>query len=322
MKKTMTVFLTLALLLTAAVLPAAADQKPLIGIAQFAVHPSLDNCREGFIKGLELSGFKDGENITIEVQNAQADMGLAAQIADNMMAKNADLICAIATPMAVVSANTADGKTPVIYTAVSDPVAAGLADANGKGEGPVTGTSDTLPVEKQLKAIRALMPQAKVIGILYTISEVNSNVQLKAYQEKAPEYGFTIEAAAINTGADIAIAAPGLVGKVDCLSMLLDNTVVQYLDVVLDEADAKGIPVFGSEIEQVRLGCAAAEGIDYVALGVQTGEMAARVLKGEDASLIPFENIKESKLYVNMEKLEQLKLTLPDGLEYVNVKEV
>lgn len=320
MKKIMSLLTALTLLVSLIALPALAEEKLLIGIAQFAVHPSLDNCREGFLKGLEQAGFKDGENITVEVQNAQADMGMAAQIADNMMAKNVNLICAIATPMAVVSANTADGKVPVIYSAVSDPVAAELADEKGLGDGPVTGTSDTLPVEKQLKAIRALMPEAKTIGILYTVSEVNSNVQLKAYQEKAPEYGFDIEAASINTGADIAIAAPGLVSRVDCLSMLLDNTVVQYLDVVLDEADARGIPVFGSEIEQVRLGCAAAEGIDYAALGVQTGEMAARVLKGEDAAAIPFETIRESKLYINEEKLEKLNLKLPDGMDAVAVR--
>lgn len=319
MKKMMTVLIAVTLL-AAMALPAAAEEKIKVGIAQFAVHPSLDNCREGFLQGLAQEGFKDGENITVEVLNAQADMGQAAQIAENMMAKGVQLICAIATPMAVVCANTADGKIPVVYSAVSDPVAAKLADEKGMGDGPVTGTSDTLPVEKQLKAIRALLPNAKRIGILYTVSEVNSSVQLKAYQEKAPEYGFEIEAAAINTGADIAIAAPGLVSRVDCLSMLLDNTVVQYLDVVLDEADAKNIPVFGSEIEQVRLGCAAAEGIDYVALGIQTGQMAARVLRGEDAAAIPFENIKESKLYINEEKLAALNLVLPDGMDAVNVR--
>ena len=319
MKKMMTVLIAVTLL-AAMALPAAAEEKIKVGIAQFAVHPSLDNCREGFLQGLAQEGFKDGENITVEVLNAQADMGQAAQIAENMTAKGVQLICAIATPLAVVCANTADGKIPVVYSAVSDPVAAKLADEKGMGDGPVTGTSDTLPVEKQLKAIRALLPNAKRIGILYTVSEVNSSVQLKAYQEKAPEYGFEIEAAAINTGADIAIAAPGLVSRVDCLSMLLDNTVVQYLDVVLDEADAKNIPVFGSEIEQVRLGCAAAEGIDYVALGIQTGQMAARVLRGEDAAAIPFENIKESKLYINEEKLAALNLVLPDGMDAVNVR--
>lgn len=319
MKKMMTLLIAVTLL-AAMALPAAAEEKIKVGIAQFAVHPSLDNCREGFLQGLAQEGFKDGENITVEVLNAQADMGQAAQIAENMTAKGVQLICAIATPMAVVCANTADGKIPVVYSAVSDPVAAKLADEKGMGDGPVTGTSDTLPVEKQLKAIRALLPNAKRIGILYTVSEVNSSVQLKAYQEKAPEYGFEIEAAAINTGADIAIAAPGLVSRVDCLSMLLDNTVVQYLDVVLDEADAKNIPVFGSEIEQVRLGCAAAEGIDYVALGIQTGQMAARVLRGEDAAAIPFENIKESKLYINEEKLAALNLVLPDGMDAVNVR--
>ena len=310
MKKS--IILTMVLILC---LPAAFAQEHFtIGIAQFAVHGSLDNCREGFLQGLKDEGFVDGGNITVFVQNAQADMGLAAQIASGFVDNGYDLIAAIATPMAVVSVNTADGKIPVVYSAVSDPVAAGLATADGLGEGPVTGTSDVLPVLKQIQTIRALLPEAKTIGILYTLAEVNSRVQLAEYQRLAPEYGFAVESVGISQGADVALALPGLVSKADCLSMLLDNTVVQYLDVVLDATDLKGIPVFGSEIEQVVRGCVASEGLDYLALGIQTGKMAARVLRGEDAASIPFETISESALYINSEKLAELGIAVPEEL--------
>lgn len=313
MKKILAIGLTLVLLIT---LPAVMADEPIlqVGIAQFAVHGSLDNCREGFIQGMLEHGFEEGVNVTYDYQNAQADMGLAAGIASKFVNNNYSLIAAIATPMAVVSVNTADGKIPVVYSAVSSPKEAGLATAEGLGEGLTTGTSDELPVEKQLQTIRALQPDAKVIGILYTLSETNSAVQVKQYQDLAPKYGFTVEATGIATGADVALAAPALLKKADLVTMVLDNTVVQYLDAVLDAAEPLKKPIYGSEIEQVVRGCVAAEGLDYFALGRQTGHLAARVLKGEDAAAIPYETISESALYYNPQALEALGLTLPAEL--------
>ena len=313
MKKISALILSLMLILS---LPAALADDPSfqVGIAQFAVHGSLDNCREGFIQGMLEQGFEDGVNVFYDYQNAQADMGLAAGIASKFVSSGYDLIAAIATPMAVVSVNTADGKIPVIYSAVSSPKDSGLANEQGLGEGLTTGTSDELPVEKQLQTIRALQPDAKVIGILYTLSETNSAVQVKQYQDLAPKYGFTVEATGITTGADVPLAAPALLKKVDLVTMVLDNTVVQYLDAVLDAAEPLKKPVYGSEIEQVVRGCVAAEGLDYFALGRQTGHLAARVLMGEDASQIPYETISESALYYNPQALEALGLTLPEDL--------
>ena len=285
-----------------------------IGIAQFAVHGSLDNCREGFIEGLKEQGFIEDKNITIEVQNAQSDMGLASQIADSFLAAKYDLVCAIATPMAAICANTFDDKIPVIYCAVSDPSAAGLADENGKNIGKVTGTSDTLPIEDQLIMMRALLPEAKNLGLMYTVGEANSAVQVKMYEELAPKYGFDVVVTTVSNGSEIALAVPGLISKCDCISMVLDNTVVQYLDVLLEQADAAKIPVFGSEVEQVILGCVAAEGLDYIALGKHTGDMAAMVLKGEDANSIPYKVILDNKLYINTAKLEELNITVPEEL--------
>jgi putative ABC transport system substrate-binding protein len=292
----------------------AAEKTYRVGIAQFAVHGSLDNCREGFIQGLAEAGFKEGKNLVIEYQNAQADMGIAAGIAAAFVDTQVDLICAIATPMAIVCNNASDGKIPVIYSAVSAPIEAGLANAQGLGEGNTTGTSDLLPVRQQLETIRAMQPEAKVIGILYTLGEINSQVQLKLYQEMAGEFGFTIEPSGISAGPDIALALPALLTKVDLLTMLTDNTVVQYLDTVLDATDAANIAVYGSEIEQVLRGCVAAEGLDYLALGRQTGALAARVLNGEDAAGISFELIQESALYYNAEACRALGITIPPEL--------
>ena len=268
-----------------------------IGISQFAEHGSLDNCREGFLEGLKEEGIEEGKNLTVKVNNADADMGTASQIAQSFVTDNVDLICAIATPSAQAAYNAAMEKgIPVVYTAV-------------------TGTSDQLPVEAQLKMIREILPDAKTIGILYTTSEANSVYSISQYEELADQYGFTLETAGITSSSEISLATADLLTKVDCLTNLTDNTVVSSLPAILDQANEKGIPVFGSEIEQVKIGCLAAEGIDYISLGKDTGKMAAKILKGEaKAEDMEYQLLTESNLYVNEKVAENLGITVPDSM--------
>ena len=284
-----------------------------IGIAQFAEHPSLDNCRIGFIQGLAEKGYVEGDNVEFLVQNAQADMGLTQQIAQQM-AQECDLVCAIATPMAQAAVMACmDSNKPVIYTAVSDPVAAMLADDGGKSPLNTTGSCDLLPVEAQLKLIRSFLPEARKIGILYTTSETNSESQLKLYESLAPQYGFEIVASGVSMGADIPLATDNLLPKVDCLTNLTDNTVVSYLAVILDKAAAAGKPVFGSEIEQVKNGCVASEGVEYIALGAQTGHLAAQVLEGAFAGDIPFVSSEGGDMCYNPDVAAKLGITIPEA---------
>ncbi|WP_395018508.1 ABC transporter substrate binding protein [Robinsoniella peoriensis] len=285
-----------------------------IGIAQFAQHGSLENCREGFLEGLAEEGFVEGKNLEVDYQNAEADMGNANTIAQGFVANKVDLMCAIATPSAQACYNAAmKTDIPTIYTAVTDPVAAELAKEDQMPSGNVTGTSDKLPVEAQLKMIREMLPEAKTIGILYTTSEVNSESSIKEYESLVDKYGFTLETAGVATIADVPSAADTLLAKVDCLNNLTDNTVVSALPTILDKASKKNIPVFGSEIEQVKIGCMASEGIEYIELGKQTGRMAAKVLKGEaKADDMKFETITESSLYLNTKVAENLGITISD----------
>lgn len=287
-----------------------------IGIGQFAAHGSLDNCREGFLLGLAEEGIVEGENLTVLYENAQADGAIASQIVTNFASQNVDLICAVATPMAQSAYGVGKKKDiPVIYTAVTDPVAAELAGNDGSPAGEVTGTSDKLPVTEQLQMIRAILPQAKTIGILFTTSEVNSLSAIEEYKAAAPEYGFEIVDMGISTTADVPLAADALLEKVDCITNLTDNTVVASLPVILDKAAKKNIPVFGSEIEQVKIGCLAAMGLDYIDLGKQTGKMAAAVLKGEKkASEMKFQVIEEAAFYGNTKVAGDLGITLPEEL--------
>ena len=293
LKRMIAVAAALALTATAAM---AAAESYTIGIGQFAEHGSLDNCREGFLQGLAEEGIVEGQNLTVLYENAQADGGIASQIVTNFVSQKVDLICGIATPMAQSAYGVGKkNDIPVIYTAVTDPIAAELANADGTPVGEVTGTSDKLPVTEQLAMIREILPDAKTIGIMYTTSEVNSLSAIEEYKIAAPEYGFEIVETGISTTADVPLAADSLLSKVDCVTNLTDNTVVASLPVILDKANKSNVPVFGSEIEQVKIGCLAAMGLDYIDLGKQTGKMAAAVLKGEKkASEMDFEVIEEA----------------------------
>ena len=219
--------LTMTLARTATVY---AEEEYTIGIEQFAEHGSLDNCREGFLEGLKEEGIEEGKNLTVEYKNAAADMGTCGQISDGFAADKVDLMVGIATPSAQSLYNAAmDAGIPVIYTAVTDPLAAELADDEGNPVGEITGTSDKLPVKQQLEMIRQMLPEAETIGIMYTTSEANSEAAVKEYEELAGEYDFKIETAGIATTADIPLAAQSLLEKVDCMTILLFHPFPQSL---------------------------------------------------------------------------------------------
>ncbi len=284
---------------------AASGEIPVIGISQYGQHGSLDNCREGFLLGLEEAGLVEGVDYKIEYQNAGFDDNVATQIAQNFSANNVALMCAIATPSATACFAAAEDKDiPVIFTAITDPVQAKLDSGN------ITGTSDKLPVEAQLQLIREMQPDAKTIGILYTTSEPNSVSTIAEYQEKADEYGFTIEALGVMQQSEVVQAADTLIAKgVDCFTNLTDNNVVGVLPSILEKTNDAGIPVYGSEIEQVKIGCVASAGIEYVSLGKQTGMMAAKILKGEaTAEEMPYETITEFEIYVNPDAMAAMNL--------------
>ena len=287
-----------------------------IGIIQFAQHPSLDNCREGFIEGLKEKGFVEGENLKIDYENGQASTGTTGQIANMFVSNKYDLIGAIATPAAMSAYTSALGTDiPVIYTAINDPIKAQLANDDKTPKGNATGTSDKLPVEEQLKLIREILPEAKKLGIMYTTSEANSISTIEEYEKLAGKYDFELITESISQSSDIPLATDRILEKVDCLTNITDNTVVNSLATILNKANQKSIPVFGSEIEQVKNGCLAAEGIDYFSLGKETGIMAGEILLGEkEITDMKYQEIKESSLYINKKVSEDLNIDIDEAL--------
>ena len=309
MKKLISVVIAVAMILT--LTAAFAENLPVIGVSQYGEHASLDNCYTGFVMGLADAGLVEGEDFEIMFQNANFDDATAAQIGQSFSANNVALMCAIATPSATACFAAAEDKDiPVIFTAITDPVEAHLDDGN------ITGTSDKLPVEAQLDLIRQMQPDATTIGIIYTLSEPGSITSVAEYKEKAGDYGFEIVEIGVTAQSEVTQAADTLIGQgVDCFSNLLDNTVVGVLPAILEKTNEAGIPIYGSEIEQVKIGCVACAGIDYIQLGMQTGEMAAKILKGEASAYdMDYETIAEYGIYANTDAMDLCGLELPEAV--------
>ena len=322
MKKIIAVMLAIIMLLAFAGCGETQNEKNSvlkIGIIQYMSHPSLDNCYNGVISALESSGIQ--YTVDYQIGSGNSADSDCTSFAKNMVAANYDMIIAIATPAAKSAfAATDDTEIPVIFCAVSDPVAAGLVESMDAPGYLCTGTSDVLDLEAQVALIKAMQPEVKSIGILYTSSEDNSITNLKNFKAICDKEGIEVVATAVQGASDIPSAAEELASKVDCINNFTDNNVVNNLSVVLTAADKYGIPVYGSEEEQVINGCLASVSIDYVALGRVTGEMAVSVLKGEDASTMAVKTITEATPVINSSVLKKLGLSTPEG--YSEVKTV
>jgi len=286
-----------------------------IGITQIADHPSLDVCRQGALDKLTELGYKEGQNLKVDYQNAQNDVSVATTIAQQFAADKVDAILAIATPSAQAAYAATMGSIPVVFSAVSEPVAAELANADGSNIVGVTGTSDKLPVEATFELIKALTPDVKKVGILHNTSEVNSDIQLAEAKEKAGAFGLEIVDVGITSTNEISSALDTLLPKVDAVMNLTDNMVVSALPLVVQKCNEAKIPLYGSEDTQVTGGALASAGVDYYSLGKMNGEMIAKILEGAKAEDIPIASIKEPMLTVNEDQLNLLGLTVPDSIK-------
>lgn len=291
-----------------------------VGILQFGSHGSLDNCYNGFVAGLVAEGLDDSK-VDVDFVNAEFDINVCNTAAQKFKNTGKDLICGIATPAAQSCITAAAGKIPVIFNAVSDPYSEELKFDQKEN---VTGSSDQLPLRKQLDMIGDFFPNRDEIkvGILITASESNSQSHLKqilAITKNEPNYTkFKIVYKQITNSSEILQNVSALVNteKVDCITNFTDNEVVASLSTILAEANKKNIPVFGSEIEQVKLGCMASISLDYIDLGFRTGRMAARILKGEKkASDLSVYTETEGTFIYNQSVSDRLGFTVPEDLK-------
>lgn len=289
------------------------DMKFLVGITQIVQHPALDSAREGFIKAMKDNGYIEGKNVTYIKENAQGDPATAQLIAKNLVNRNVNLIFSIATPMAqAVKKETS--KIPIVFTAVTDPVTAGIVNSKEKPGENVTGTSDMEPIKDQLKLIKDLVPNAKNIGIIYNAGEINSIVQVKIAKNNASLIGFHIEEATVSNSNDVSQAAHSLIGKVDALWLPTDNTVASSVSSIIKVTNEAKIPVIAAEKGMVEGGSLATLGISYDELGYQAGVMAAKILKGEKPGNMKIEMATKEHLIINLKEADAIGLKIKDDI--------
>ena len=288
------------------------SQKISVGIAQFVEHPSLDAAREGFVSALEEGGYTEGDNLTLDVQNASGDQATATNIASNFASSDNDLILGIATPTAQSLAQAVTDK-PVLFTAVTDPVDAGLVDSMDKPGANITGTTDMNPVADQIKLIKRFTPDAKSVGIIYSSGETNSQIQVEEAKKAAQAEGLTVEEKTVTTTAEVAQAAESF--DTDSMYVPTDNKVVAGLEAVVGAAESKKIPLIVGEGDSVERGGLATQGISYEQLGKQTGEMALRILDEDaDPAEMAVESQKETQLIINAKAAKAMGIKIPRDL--------
>ena len=287
---------------------AAKKDKFNVGIVQIVEHAALDVASKGFVDGMAAKGYKEGENVTYDRQNAQADQSNLHTIAQHFINKKVDLICAVATPAAQVVAN-ATQDIPIVATAVTDYEAAKLIKSNAKPETNVTGTSDMNLVEAQLDLILKLVPATKTVGVVYNSSEINSQVQVDLLKGFAKDRKVEIKEATVNNVNDIQQAARSLIGNVEAIYVPTDNVLASAMPALAMVTEEAKLPVVSGWDDANGIATIA---IDYYKLGVQTGEMAADILSGKAKPQdMPIQTQNEFTVIVNEANAKKIGLTIP-----------
>ncbi len=314
MRKGWLLCLVLCLSLAVVLPPVGADRVFRIGISQIVEHPALDATRKGFLDDLKEHGYAEGITLSVDYKNAQNNRAVSGQIARKFVGDKVDLILTISTPSSLdVAAATKD--IPILFSAVTDPLVAGLVKSMTKPGGNLSGTTDRSLVSKQLDLIREVLPNAKKLGTIYNAGEVNSVASVKEIKAEAEKRGMTVVEASAASSSAVKMAAESLVGKVDVIHIPTDNTVVLALESVVKVCQDNKIPLFAADTDSVARGAIAALAVDYYQLGRQTGAMARKVLEGKvKISELPVEFQEELLLHINPKQAQLMGVQLPENM--------
>jgi len=316
MKRVLSLIVVCGLLLAVGATTAFAD--PIkIGICKIVEHPALDAAEQGTIDALTAAGYVEGEDVVYLIASAQGDPNNAIPIAQTYKSQGVDLVVAISTPMALAAAEVfKEVDTPVVFSAVTDPVAAGLvlSATDPSQNGNVTGVSDLIDVGSDLELLKQLSPSIKNIGMVYNPGEANSDRLTTIALEEAPWLGLTIVKAIADTTANVPMAAQSLIGRVDAYYVTTDNTVVSAIDSVIAAAEEAGVPFLMADPTSLKFGPVLATGFDYYRHGVITGEVVAEILAGKTPSEIPVTYQSGAQIYINLDAATNINLTFPQAL--------
>lgn len=290
-----------------------AVKNQVVAVTSIVEHPALDEVRDGAREALEKAGYQNSNHFKFIYQSAQNRQSTAVQIARKFVGDKVNVIVAIGTPSAQAAVN-ATSEIPVVFAAVTDPIAAGLMKDPAHPDKNVTGVSDITPVAAHVKFIKELLPNAKKIGYLYNPSETNSVAALKILKEEAAKNGLeVVESTAIQTS-QVRNATLALAGKVDAIYITTDNTVVSALETAIMVANENKIPFIAADPASASRGALAAAGVNYHDVGKLTGEIVIRLLKGEKIADIPMEIAPTNDLYINQKTAKLIGYHFPHSV--------
>lgn len=304
---------SIPLLLLLSLLPlfGCAPTPPIhIGVTQLAVHPALNEARRGFLDVLKEHGYETGVNLHLDIRYAYGDIRTTQRIAEDFAAQGKDLIFAISTPSAQ-AAYSATKTIPIVFTAVTDPVDAGIAETLSRSGTNVTGTSDGLPMAPQLDLLVEMLPEARTIGVLYSEREANARLQVQQLKEEAALRGLAVLAEPLGSLDAQEASLSRLLSGVDVLYVPTDNTLASGMEPLLTLAQARQIPVVAADAAWVHAGALFALGIDYYQLGRDAGIKAMEVLRGGDPALIPITTQRQPRLHIHKGTADRLGIFLP-----------
>lgn len=291
----------------------ASEEQITIGILQGSEHEALDQCRQGFIDYLAENGYEDGGKVVFDYQNAQNDQSNLKTISQRFVNNECDYLLGISTPAAQTLA-TETQEIPIVGTAITDYVAAGLVDSDENPGGNVSGVNDATPIGNQIGLIKQLVPDAKTIGIMYNSSEVNSQVQAEQAQAEAEAAGYAVEISTVSSSNDVAQAMETMCEKVDAIYIPTDNTFASAMATVGQISEQRGVPVIPGDTGMCEAGGVATLGVDFYELGKQTGEFMLKVIDGGDISTMPVEDPKVNLLVINKTLADKIGIEIPQEL--------
>ena len=288
----------------------SANKEEKIGILQFVTHPALDAITKGAKDELKKEGYADAK---INFYNGEADQSKLQTMSSQLVQEKNDVLIGIATPAAQALAN-ATSQTPIVMGAVTDPVGANLVKNVRHPKGNITGVSDRFPVAKEIKLMKEILPNLKTVGVLYTSSEANSKSQVESFTKAAKENGLTVKTYAIASSNDITTTVNVASKEVQAFYIGNDNTIASAFNNVLQITNAAKIPVFPSVDTMVTQGGLAAVSINQRELGIQTGKIAAALLKGKKVSQIPVDFYDHTTPIINTKAAQALQITIPKSV--------
>lgn len=286
-----------------------------IGITQLMTNPGIDAIRKGFLDEMAKLGYKEGDNVTYDQQNSQGDNATSQSIAKKFVNNKLDLIFAITTPTAQVCAKEVKGTNiPLVFGAVTDPIAAGLVNSMDKPGGNITGTSDKWPTDAQFDLLLQLVPTVKRIGVVYNPGETNSEANMKEVEKVCTSKNLQLVKVTVSNTNEVYAAAKSLVGKIDAFYVSADNTVITAMDAVIKVSEKNKIPLLPGVSSNVEQGGFGTLGPDYFDVGVESAKIADQIIKGKKPADIPVSTAKNFEYFFNLKSAKATNVIIPDSL--------